>query len=262
MGRGAGCAATLSPSGCHPAYWARNCHCRCQWPRALAGTHCVHPAPRCAHPCAHALPTTGNSGGPLLDSAGRLVGVNTAIFTNTGAWWGGEGVGVQTCTPAACLMHPCAAHGITRPDGGSCCAHVRAQAPAWAWLLPSPLTPWRAWCRSCSPMAGWCGRRWGARCARAGVCACVRVRPHSPGAGVPRAPAPAPAPLPVCCPTRPHAHAPAAVCQPRRGVAPQRGQRRARAVGGGGRRGRARGAAAHAARAVGHHCRGRRAGGA
>ena len=26
----------------------------------------------------------GNSGGPLLDSAGRLVGVNTAIFTNTG----------------------------------------------------------------------------------------------------------------------------------------------------------------------------------
>ncbi|MBI2360818.1 MAG: trypsin-like peptidase domain-containing protein [Deltaproteobacteria bacterium] len=30
----------------------------------------------------------GNSGGPLLDSAGRLIGVNTAIFSPSGAWAG------------------------------------------------------------------------------------------------------------------------------------------------------------------------------
>jgi S1-C subfamily serine protease len=30
----------------------------------------------------------GNSGGPLLDSAGRLIGMNTAIFSRSGAWAG------------------------------------------------------------------------------------------------------------------------------------------------------------------------------
>ncbi len=46
----------------------------------------------------------GNSGGPLLDSSGRIIGVNTAIFTPTGSssgvafaipidmvgWWSGS----------------------------------------------------------------------------------------------------------------------------------------------------------------------------
>jgi S1-C subfamily serine protease len=30
----------------------------------------------------------GNSGGPLLDSAGRLIGVNTVIYSKSGAWAG------------------------------------------------------------------------------------------------------------------------------------------------------------------------------
>jgi S1-C subfamily serine protease len=30
----------------------------------------------------------GNSGGPLLDSAGRLIGMNTAIYSNNGSWSG------------------------------------------------------------------------------------------------------------------------------------------------------------------------------
>lgn len=35
-----------------------------------------------AHP--RALPSAGNSGGPLLDSKGRLLGINTAILDPTG----------------------------------------------------------------------------------------------------------------------------------------------------------------------------------
>jgi S1-C subfamily serine protease len=39
----------------------------------------------------------GNSGGPLVDSAGRLIGINTAIFSPSGAWAGiGFAVPVDT----------------------------------------------------------------------------------------------------------------------------------------------------------------------
>jgi len=39
----------------------------------------------------------GNSGGPLLDSAGRLIGMNTMIFSKSGAWAGiGFAVPVET----------------------------------------------------------------------------------------------------------------------------------------------------------------------
>lgn len=43
---------------------------------SAAAAHCTP-----LHPLS--LPQ-GNSGGPLLDTAGRVVGLNTAIFTNTG----------------------------------------------------------------------------------------------------------------------------------------------------------------------------------
>lgn len=38
----------------------------------------------------------GNSGGPLLDLRGRVVGVNTAIFTSSGVcMWGWGGLGAR-----------------------------------------------------------------------------------------------------------------------------------------------------------------------
>jgi S1-C subfamily serine protease len=40
---------------------------------------------------------SGNSGGPLLDSAGRIIGVNTAIFTASGTSAGvGFAIGIDT----------------------------------------------------------------------------------------------------------------------------------------------------------------------
>jgi S1-C subfamily serine protease len=43
----------------------------------------------------------GNSGGPLLDSAGRLIGINTAIWSPSGAWSGiGFAISVDTANRA------------------------------------------------------------------------------------------------------------------------------------------------------------------
>ena len=48
----------------------------------------------------------GNSGGPLLDSSGRLIGVNTAIYSPSGASAGiGFAVPVDTVTPARPPAH-------------------------------------------------------------------------------------------------------------------------------------------------------------
>jgi S1-C subfamily serine protease len=59
----------------------------------------------------------GNSGGPLLDTAGKLVGINTAIFTRTG-----QSAGISFAIPINIAKHIVpeliANHGITRPDLG------------------------------------------------------------------------------------------------------------------------------------------------
>ncbi len=59
----------------------------------------------------------GNSGGPLLDSAGRLIGINTAIYSPSGAYAGiGFAVPVDTVNR---VIPQLIAHGIyTRPTLG------------------------------------------------------------------------------------------------------------------------------------------------
>ena len=59
----------------------------------------------------------GNSGGPLLDSAGRLIGVNTAIFSPSGAYAGiGFAIPVDTVNR---VVPELIAHGkIMRPALG------------------------------------------------------------------------------------------------------------------------------------------------
>jgi len=68
----------------------------------------------------------GNSGGPLLDSAGRLVGVNTTILTRTGTWSGvGFAVPVDTVNR---IVPQLLRHGrIVRPVIG-----VQVVADSWA----------------------------------------------------------------------------------------------------------------------------------
>lgn len=63
----------------------------------------------------------GNSGGPLLDSAGRLVGVNTAIYSPSGASAGiGFAVGADTCRR---VVNQIIRHGrVVTPSLGVTCA--------------------------------------------------------------------------------------------------------------------------------------------
>jgi S1-C subfamily serine protease len=59
----------------------------------------------------------GNSGGPLLDTSGKLVGINTAIFSTTGQ---SAGIGLAIPINVAKLIVPqlIANHGVLRPDLG------------------------------------------------------------------------------------------------------------------------------------------------
>ena len=56
----------------------------------------------------------GNSGGPLLDSAGRLIGVNTAIFSPSGTY-AGIGFAVPVDTVNRVVPHLIAFGHVRRP---------------------------------------------------------------------------------------------------------------------------------------------------
>ncbi len=68
----------------------------------------------------------GNSGGPLLDSAGRLIGVNTAIFSPSGAY-AGIGFAVPVDTVNRVVPRLIATGRYTRPTLGE---HVQSQINA------------------------------------------------------------------------------------------------------------------------------------
>ena len=73
----------------------------------------------------------GNSGGPLLDSAGRLIGVNTAIFSPTGS---SAGIGFAVPVDAIARVVPqLIARGRYEPPALGISADPRADA-----LLPEP----------------------------------------------------------------------------------------------------------------------------
>jgi 2-alkenal reductase len=59
----------------------------------------------------------GNSGGPLLDSAGRLIGVNTAILSQTGSW-AGVGFAVPVGTVNRIVPHLVRDGRVPRPGLG------------------------------------------------------------------------------------------------------------------------------------------------
>jgi S1-C subfamily serine protease len=59
----------------------------------------------------------GNSGGPLLDSAGRLIGINTMIFSPSGAY-AGVGFAVPTDTVNRVVPRLITYHRYVRPTSG------------------------------------------------------------------------------------------------------------------------------------------------
>src|SRR6185369_7265833 len=59
----------------------------------------------------------GNSGGPLLDSAGRLIGINTAIYSPSG-WSAGIGFAVPVDTINAIVPQLLKSGKLTRPALG------------------------------------------------------------------------------------------------------------------------------------------------
>lgn len=99
----------------------------------------------------------GNSGGPLLDSAGRLIGVNTAIFSPSGAYAGvGFAVPVDTVNR---IVPELIEHGrVIRPgfgvriDNGYLNRRLRVTGVIIMDVIP----------RSAAADAGMKGMRWGA----------------------------------------------------------------------------------------------------
>ena len=83
----------------------------------------------------------GNSGGPLLDSAGRLIGVNTAIYSPSGASAGiGFAVGADTCRR---VVNQIIRHGrvVTPSLGVSCAPDEQARQLGVQGVLVVDVTP-------------------------------------------------------------------------------------------------------------------------
>ncbi len=101
------------PKQRHPAAWREQMLGCAELHQPVCGGTPLLPllAPLRAHP------VTGNSGGPLLDSSGLLVGLNTAIFTNTGTSVG-IGFAIPSDTVARVVPQLIANGRVSRPSLG------------------------------------------------------------------------------------------------------------------------------------------------